>query len=216
MLLPGQFRAVVFDCDGVLADSEPLAVSTWTGVLAPYGYRPQPADVTASLGRTFPDVRDLYAAHAPTLPSAAELAAVFDESFLRLLGTELTPWPDAVGLARRWHGAGVRLAVASSSPRRRLDETLRLLGIAGLFASITAGDEVEHPKPAPDPYLAAAAGLGVLPEHCLAIEDSQAGVASALAAGMTAVGVRRDPDADLSAAHLVLPDLSELDVRFHR
>jgi len=213
MLLPRAFRAVVFDCDGVLADSEPLAVSTWTALLAPHGYVPHAADITASLGRTFPDVRDLYAAHAPALPTAVDLAPAFDEIFLGLLATDLEPWPDAVALARHWHAAGMPLAVASSSPRRRLDETLRLLGITQLFGSTTAGDEVERPKPAPDPYLTAAAALGVAPVDCLAIEDSEAGIVSALAAGMLTVGVQRDPGADLSAAHLVLADLLPLSAR---
>lgn len=202
--------AVVFDCDGVLADSEPLAVSTWTALLAPYGYRPTAADITATLGRTFPDTRDVYAAEVPSLPPATDLLPVFHEMFLNKIQQELRPLDDGVSLAKALARKGTRLAVASSSPRVRLDAILHGVGAAELFTVSVAGDEVDNGKPAPDPYRRAAAGLGVDPRDCVAIEDSAAGLASAAAAGMRTIGVHRDPVTDLRAANVRVRSL-----RFH-
>ena len=100
--------------------------------------------------------------------------------------------------------------MASSSARRRLDRTLARAGLAGAFAVTVAGDEVDHGKPAPDMFLAAAARLGVAPARCAAIEDTGPGVAAGLAAGMRTIAVARDgaPGPGLEAAHAVLDRLS--------
>ena len=100
----------------------------------------------------------------------------------------------------------MRLAVASSSPRERLDRTLARAGLA--FGVTVAGDEVEHGKPAPDMFLAAAARLAVAPERCVVVEDSAPGVAAGVAARMPTLGVQRTPHADLSAADAVVETLS--------
>lgn len=199
--------AVVFDCDGVLADSEPLAVSTWAALLAPYGYRPSADDISAALGRSFPDTRDIYAAQVMALPVALELLPRFHAIFLDRIEHDLHALDDGVRLARTLAASGTPIAVASSSPRLRLDAILRGVGLGGLFAVSVAGDEVGRGKPAPDPYLQAAAKLGVDPRDCVAIEDSTAGVASAAAAGMRTIGVRRDPVTDLRAADVAVESL---------
>src|SRR5439155_19797067 len=115
-------------------------------------------------------------------------AALFE-----LCASKLTPFDDAVRTARELHARGVRVAIASSSPRERLDATLRAAGLDDLFEVTVAGDEVEHGKPAPDLFLAAAERLGVPPGECVAVEDSPSGVESALAAGMKVVAVARAP-----------------------
>ena len=100
-----------------------------------------------------------------------------------------------------------------SRPRRcasALDRTLQQRGLGDAFAVSVAGDEVEHGKPAPDMFLAAAERLGVDPRRCAVIEDSGPGVAAGLAAGMRTVGIaRRNGDAAaLAGAHVVLERLS--------
>ena len=104
---------------------------------------------------------------------------------------------------------GVVLAVASSSPRDRLDHTLARTGLVRAFAATVAGDEVARGKPAPDMFLAAAEALGVEPGACTAIEDSGPGVAAALAAGMHTIGIVRSGDgAEVAAADVVVGELS--------
>jgi HAD superfamily hydrolase (TIGR01509 family) len=202
--------AVVFDCDGVLADTEPLAVATWAAVLSPFGYTPGPADIRAALGRSFPDTRDIYAARVRGLPTARELRPRFDSAFLGLLERDPRAFDDGIELARELAAQAVPLAVASSSPRVRLDAILLGIDVIDLFGVSVAGDEVANGKPAPDPYLRAAAGLQVDPRDCVAIEDSTAGIASAVAAGMRTVGVYRGAAVDLGAAHVVVSSLRSL------
>ena len=182
--------AVVFDCDGVLVDSEPLSEAAWTEVLAPYGYVPTPADFAACLGRA---TRDTYAHFASrvTLPPEAVIAAAVDEGRTRRYATDLRVFEDAAEAVAMLSDRGVTMAVASSSSRRNLDRKLEVAGLTGYFASIVSGDDVVAAKPAPDLYLAAAAGMGIDPAACVAVEDAVLGADAASAAGMTTVLIDR-------------------------
>lgn len=196
--------AVIFDVDGTLVDSEPLAWRAWRDVLAQYGYELRPEDIELTRGRGWPEIHGHFVSVVPDLPDSAGAWEGFSGRLFALLETELTPFDDAIGTARDLHERGMPVAVASSSPRARLDATLRAAHLDGLFDVTVAGDEVEHGKPAPDLFLAAAERLGVAPADCVAVEDSPPGVASAVAAGMTVVAVARKPEhrADLEP-HLV-------------
>jgi HAD superfamily hydrolase (TIGR01509 family) len=121
-----------------------------------------------------------------------------------LLDTELRPFPDAVEALAERRRRGFPVAVASSSVRERLDRTLASAGIA--FEISIAGDEIEHGKPAPDMFLAAAERLGLEPAECVAVEDSAPGVAAGRAAGIPTLGVCRVPgtEALLAAADRVV------------
>ena len=188
-------RAVVFDCDGVLVDSEPHSAAAWVTVLGGRGHRATAADVAECAGLGYAATYDHLAAVDPAvaLPPAealwAEVQAALAESFDR----GLTVFPDAAACVTELAFAGVPLGVASSSRRERLDLTLERSGLGRYFASVAAGDEVEHGKPAPDVYLLTAQRLGVRPEECLAVEDTGHGAAAAVAAGMRVLGVARTP-----------------------
>lgn len=197
--------AVIFDCDGTLVDSEPLAGRAWKRTVAPYGYAVSDADLAACMGR--PYVRThAYLSERADLPDARAFWPVLRDELFGLIDAELEPFPDAVGAARELQARGVALAVASSSPRERLDRTLARAGLA--FAVTVAGDEVEHGKPAPDMFLAAAARLGAEPRRCVVVEDSDPGVEAGRAAGMPTLGVRRAPHAALAAADRVVERIS--------
>ncbi len=189
-------RAVVFDCDGVLVDSEPHSAAAWVAVLGRRGHRATAADVADCTGLGYAATYDHLAAvdSAVALPPAealwpevqAALAASFDRG--------LAVFPDAADCVTELAFAGVPLGVASSSRRERLDLTLERSGLGRYFAATVAGDEVEHGKPAPDVYLLAAERLGVRAEDCLAVEDTGHGAASAVSAGMRVLGVARRPE----------------------
>jgi HAD superfamily hydrolase (TIGR01509 family) len=186
--------AVIFDCDGTLVDSEPLAWRAWRDLLAGYGYELKPEDIEVTRGRGWPEIHGHFASQVEDLPDSAGAWEGFSGRLFALLEAELTPFDDAIGAARELHRRGVPVAVASSSPRARLDATLRAAGLQDLLDVTVAGDEVAHGKPAPDLFLAAAERLGVAPADCVAVEDSPPGVASAVAAGMAVVAVARKPE----------------------
>ncbi len=183
-------NAVVFDCDGVLVDSEPLSEAAWTEVLAPYGYTPGREDFDACLGKVSRDTYAHYAARAD-LPGPDVVIAAVDAVRWRGYEEGVTVFADALETVRVVAAAGVPMAVASSSSSRNLRRKLDVSGLGRYFDVVVAGDAVERGKPAPDLYLAAAAGLGVDPAGCLAVEDATVGAAAAAAAGMRVVLVDR-------------------------
>lgn len=207
----GGIEAVVFDCDGTLADSEPLAIRGWETVLARHGHTLTEADYQDMVGRAYVEAHAVVAQRATPLPDAEALWVELTDVLFPLIETDLRPFDDAVSTVGLLVGMGVPIAIASSSPRARLDRTLAALGLAATFAVTVAGDEVPRGKPAPDLFLAAAAGLGAAPASCLAVEDSEVGVASAKAAGMRTIAVCRDGrSGSLAAADIVVDRLDPL------
>ncbi|WP_051325132.1 HAD family hydrolase [Candidatus Solirubrobacter pratensis] len=194
-------NAVIFDCDGTLVDSEPLAGRAWKATVAPYGYEVTDADLAACMGIPYARTH-AYLSERAELPEAHEFWPLLKHELFSLIDAELVPFPDAVEAAAELHARGVRLAVASSSPRERLDRTLARAGLS--FAVTVAGDEVEHGKPAPDMFLAAAERLELPPARCVVVEDSVPGVAAGRAARMPTLGVQRERAVDLSEADAVV------------
>jgi HAD superfamily hydrolase (TIGR01509 family) len=203
-------EAVIFDCDGTLVDSEPLARTAWERTLAPHGYAVTDAEYPSLIGLPFARVHGFFAQRIPALPPVDAVWEDYSGALFALIDSELRPFADALETIAALRAAGVAVAVASSSPRARLDRTLRRAGLTGAFAVSVAGDEIEHGKPAPDMFVAAADRLGIAPARCTVVEDSPPGVAAGLAAGMRTVAVARDPaEAErLGDAHVVLRALS--------
>jgi HAD superfamily hydrolase (TIGR01509 family) len=195
---------VIFDCDGTLVDSEPLAGAAWRAAVAPFGYAITDADLAACMGTPYARTHAYYAERAP-LPDAAAFWVEISRELYALIDTQLQPFPDALETVAELRARGVPVGVASSSPRERLDRTLAHVGLS--FAVTVAGDEVEHGKPAPDMFLVAAGRLGLAPERCVVVEDTPTGVAAGRAAGMPVLGVQREP-LDLSAADRVVETLT--------
>jgi HAD superfamily hydrolase (TIGR01509 family) len=201
--------AVIFDCDGTLVDSEPLARTAWERALAPYGYALTDADAESCIGLPYPRVHAYYADRA-TLPAADAFWGEFSGELFALIDSSLALFEDAVGAVRALRSRGIPVAVASSSPRERLQRTLGRAGLLDAFDVVVAGDEVAHGKPAPDMFLLAAERLGVDPSACVVIEDSPPGVQAGIAAGMFTLAVCRVPgtEASLAAADRVVDTVS--------
>ena len=209
-LIRARLQAVIFDCDGTLVDSEPLARTAWERSLAPHGYKVDDAEYEELVGLPYLRVHGFFADRIPGLEGPDAFWEGYSGRLFDLIDTELEPFADALETVRDVTARGVAVAVASSSPRARLDRTLARAGLADAFAVSVAGDEIAHSKPAPDLFLAAAERLGAEPGRCAVIEDSAPGVAAGLAAGMTTVGIARaDGDVEaLAGAHVVLRELS--------
>lgn len=181
----------MFDCDGVLVDSEPHSRRSWLDVLARLGHPGTEADVRACTGLGFLPTRVALERIAP-LPPAEMLWPLLLEALEQSFDTGLARFSDALATLDVVRASGIPVAVVSASPRERLDLTLRAAGLVAAFPVSVAGDEVESGKPAPDGYLKALDGLGIEAAAAVAVEDSEMGARAALCAGMTVVAVVRE------------------------
>src|SRR5262245_10255125 len=124
--------AVIFDCDGTLVDSEPLARLAWERSLLPYGYALTDADAEASVGLPYPRVHEYCAARA-SLPEAEAFWTEFTGELFTLIDSSLVRFDDAIEAVGVLRGRGIPVAVASSSPRERLHRTLGRTGLLDAF-----------------------------------------------------------------------------------
>lgn len=201
--------AVVFDCDGTLADTEPISDRAWTDVLGGYGYTPTREDALATIGLPFDRTFGHFSTKA-ALGDPVVFRRALRERFLARLDTELSVFEDAVGVLREVAATGFPVAVASSSSRSHVERILARGQITELVTVVVGAEDVARHKPHPEPYLLAATKLGVPPQRCRAVEDTAVGVASAQAAGMYTVAVVRGHQtaADLLAADRVVEVLT--------
>jgi HAD superfamily hydrolase (TIGR01509 family) len=198
-------NGVVFDFDGVLADSEGISWQAWEETLDPYGLRVTEQDIAACTGTTSRDTYAHFVARGK-LPPYQEILAAVDERRRSRYPTDLLPFADAVNAAQALAMVGVPLAVASSSSRYNLDAKMDVLGLGRYFEVTVAGDEVSNGKPAPDLYQAAVERLGIDAATSVAVEDTTVGADAAAAAGLRTVIVDRMGLA--SGSH---PTVSEVD-----
>jgi HAD superfamily hydrolase (TIGR01509 family) len=193
--------AVLFDCDGVLADSEGLVNRLVAEELTARGW-PISADSCREtfLGMALPDMLPVIEARVGRLPR--RWAAALTERIAVAMLREMEPIPGALQAVRAVAEAGVPAAVASNAARAELDAKLERLGLAALFAGrVFSFEDVARPKPAPDIYLAAARACGAAsPGDCVVVEDSLLGVRAGLAAGCRVLGLVGESDASVLAA----------------
>lgn len=188
--MPAKFlmlKAVLFDLDGVVADSHPVHEVAWKGLLAEQGLDAQ------SLNLDF-----LYAGH-PRREILVHYLGPLDERrfahlsarkdhFYALAASHLATKPGIPKALAQLRAAGIRCALATSAARDRTGETLVQLRLHDAFDVVIVGSDVEIAKPAPDIFLLAANKLGAAPETCVVVEDSVAGVRAAVRAGMHCAG----------------------------
>ena len=214
-------RAVLFDCDGVIADSEPLHLRAFQEVLAPLEITITPEEYLARyLGL---DDRGVFTEalrrhgkpHGRATVDA--LIATKAAGFRRVLEADARIYPGVTELVHAF--AGLPLAVVSGALREEIEIILRHAGLRDAFAVIVAAEDVREGKPDPEGFLRALDALGrigqtIAPAECLVIEDSLAGLEAATRAGMRRLSVTNSyPAAELRGlADLVLPTLAGLTV----
>jgi len=184
-----KFLAYIFDCDGTLADTMPLHFRAWSRAMAEEGAEFPEATFYEWGGRPAVDIVASLNERCRLSMPPFETAQRKESYFLELLH-EVEAIHPVVDMARRTRGFAP-MAVASGGQRELVVATLDLLSIHDWFDAVICAEDYERGKPAPDPFLVAAARLGVDPEHCLVFEDSPTGIASAKAAGMEYVFVPR-------------------------
>jgi HAD superfamily hydrolase (TIGR01509 family) len=204
-------RAVIFDNDGLLLDTE----EAWTRA---------ERTLFARLGREFTTEHKRTLIGSSRSMAAVKLEAILErpgegealiDELIELVMVEalagVSPRPGALQLLARLSEAGVALGVASNSERAFLERTLASAGLLhdGPFRTIVSAGDVESPKPAPDIYLEACRRLGADPLHSVALEDSAIGAASASSAGLFVIGVPYFPGAELPGSDLRADSLAD-------
>jgi len=193
-------RAVIFDCDGVLVDSERLTNRVIRDNLAQRGLDwPVERIMTSFVGGTVAGVGEVARASGARIESGW-LDTIYAEIYA-VLEQEVTPIPGAVDLLDWLDARAIPYAIGSNGPERKMQITLARCGFADrLQGRVLSAVALGAPKPAPDVYLAAAELLGVAPEHAVVVEDSPTGARAAQAARMACYGFAPDDDgAGLSA-----------------
>lgn len=203
-------RAVIFDLDGVLIDSEQLWRDAEMAVFGALGVVLDDERCRETTGLRVDEVVEHWYAREPW-PDQAGDGSVADTIVARMVQAigSAPIVPGAAEAVRFCAGQGARLAVASSSPPELIEVALERLGVASLIEVCHSAMEEEFGKPHPAVYLTAAAKLGVAPADCLAVEDSLNGVIAAKAARMRCVAVPDRESPAFGVADVVLASLSE-------
>ena len=206
-------EAIVFDFDGVLADSEPCHLAALTEVLASVGLPLDPADYfarylgldDAGVFRTLSEERGLALDAQAVTALIEQKSVIFEEMIAR--GSVL--FPGAIECIERL-SARFPLGIASGALRHEIESILAGAGLAHHFKFIVASGETPNSKPYPDPYRRAAQLHGLAPSACVAIEDSRWGIESAKGAGLMCLGITHTyPAAELPGADRVIESLAE-------
>lgn len=183
-----EFKAIIFDCDGTLADTMPPHYEAWAATLARYGLHLSEDRFYALGGWPTLSIVELLARECGKsidCPAVAHEKETAFESFL----DRVQPIEQVKQVAAQWRGK-LPMAVATGAVRRICERILQQVGMDGWFDTIVAAEDVPHHKPAPDIYLEAARRLNVPPEDCLVYEDTDPGIEAARRAGMKHIDVR--------------------------
>ncbi len=206
-------KAVLFDMDGVLVETEPIHAAAYVITFRRFGVRVRPEEYTQAVTLGGSRVHDWFR-NLGGVASSQELYAVKDVEFRRLAGEALAPKRGAAELVGELHDAGIKLALCTSARHSVARVVLAETGLLDRFSAIVGMEDVTRIKPDPEVYLKAARLLGVTPGEVVVIEDTPNGILAARRAGMRAVGVPSSLTAgsDFSNADMLCEWLSDLDL----
>jgi beta-phosphoglucomutase len=204
--------AIIWDLDGVLIDSGDYHFRAWREIMHDVCHREFTAqEFKRTFGmRNAEMLRDVLGAQRDTIDIDEEhLADVKEARYRELVRAEgLSLLPGVADWLASAQRAGWQQAVASSAPRLNVDAVMDTLHIQHYFGAMIAAEDVTHGKPDPEVYLAAANRLGVMPSHCIVIEDAPAGVQGAHSGGMACIGVLTSHPS--LQANVVVPTLADI------
>ena len=187
-------KAFIFDCDGTLADTESVWFAACTEFVRRYGGTFTPSDQRQMMGRSGEESMRIMQRLIPQIPQGEvavsglveERRKCFRETRDRL---GVAPMPGALELIEYANRKGIAIGLATSSFREDAHAVLEALHLRYIFNAVVTADDVVRPKPDPEIYLKTAKWLGAAPEDCVVFEDSEAGLQSAIDAGMRAIFV---------------------------
>lgn len=211
-------KGIIFDMDGVLINSEPFHYQVWKEALKKRGINLDYEIYKPCIGSTVQVLMQILHEHYGVDEKDDSLSLEVKNLKQEMIEKQGYPplIPYVKDMLERFHEAGYQMAVASSSPQEYIENVTSYWGISPYFQVLVSGEHVEHPKPAPDIFLKTADILGLLPEECLVIEDSENGCRAAKAAGMTCMAYY-NPDSgkqNLQTASVVVEGFEEIDAIF--
>ena len=205
--------AVIFDMDGVLVDTFEAHFESWNVVARVEGAEMTRQQFAKTFGRTS---REIITMLWPEKADDAAAIRNFDdrkeEAFRAIIAEEFPAMPGVSELLSSLAAAGIPMAVGSSGPSPNIAMVVEKLEATEIFSVLVTADDVTRGKPDPQVFLLAAERLGIAPARCIVVEDAQAGVMAARAAGMRCVGITSTGRTreELADADLVIDSLSEL------
>lgn len=208
-------KAVIFDMDGVIIDSEPMHTAVAVETMAHFGAKVDIEDMERFAGMTMEAIFSALKAEHRIAAPLEEIVARQENGILKhIMEDGNRPIDGILRLLDALKERKVPAAVASSSPKKLIEAVVESLKIKDCFVHLVSGEEVACGKPRPDVYLETARRLGVEPADCLVIEDSRNGTIAAKEAGMTCIGFQNlnSGNQDLSRADVVVGALTQIDL----
>jgi beta-phosphoglucomutase len=203
-------RAVLWDMDGTLIDSEEFHWISWRNTMANEGIAITHEQFLASFGQRNDSIIPRWLGAASTPENIERIANAKEELYRHLIRRDgISPLPGVASWLHRLHKQGWLQAIASAAPRANVDVVLEALSATHMFQGIVSAEDVHRGKPDPEVYLTAASRVGVPPDRCIVVEDAVAGVEGARRAGMRSIGVNHNGNhlpADVAVQSLDLLD----------
>lgn len=208
-------KAVIFDMDGVIIDSEPMHTQVAIETMAHFGADVKKENMERFAGMTMNAIFSILKDENQISVPLEKITTEQENGILKHVMEDDNEPIDGIRqllaeLARR----KIPAAIASSSPKKLIEAVVTKLAIKNQFQELVSGEEVPQGKPQPDVYLETAKRLGIEPKDCLVIEDSKNGTIAAKTAGMTCIGFKNlnSGDQDLSRADIIVPALTAIDL----
>ena len=206
-------KAVIWDMDGIIADTAPYHLKAWQYVFQKRGVNFTETDFRRNFGQRNDTIARKVLGEELAMSEVDAITGEKEENFRQGIRQNIKPLPGAVNLIKSLREHGFSLALASSAPTENIQLILRGLDISDCFQAIVWGREVREGKPSPQGFLLAAKKLGVAPKNCVVIEDAVVGVAAAKRAGMRCMAVTNThPKENLEEADLIVDSLEKVEV----
>jgi beta-phosphoglucomutase family hydrolase len=204
---------VIFDMDGVLADTEPIHFESWVKLGKEIGVEFTKELFEQTLGQQSPTITRRLVGGGIDQNLIEKWADLKEQYYRDMVQNKLQPLPGAVELIKRLKSKGFKLAVGSSAPPENVELLLNSLKIKKYFDVIITAEDVEKGKPEPDVFLKASNILKIKPKNCVVIEDAPVGIEAAKRAGMKSIALTTTHDKEeLQAAQMIMKDLSNISI----
>ncbi|HOK43335.1 MAG TPA: HAD family phosphatase [Thermoclostridium caenicola] len=208
-------KALVFDMDGVIIDSEPIQCEIAVAVMRSFGAEPSPSELYEFIGVTNQTMWPILKERHNIKASVEELLERQQEYKKKRFFQEPIEAIDGIGdLVKTAVAKGLKIALATSSPRYFAEHILKTTGLMPYFDVMVTADDITRSKPDPEIYLKAAQHLGIEPAACVAIEDAELGIQSAKSAGMRVIAFKNPNSGrqDTSKADFVVTSIRDIDL----